>query len=60
MFHMQDQKLPIGIEKTVIVTDANGKSREGKVINQDNGKYLVRFPDTSMSEFWSPCYVKEK
>jgi hypothetical protein len=57
---MQTNSLPIGNDKTVIVTDANGKSREGKVINQDNGKYLVRFPDTSMSEFWSPEYVKEK
>jgi hypothetical protein len=57
---MQKNELPIGNDKSVIVTDGNGKSRVGKVINQDNGKYLVRFPDTSMSEFWSPCFVKEK
>jgi hypothetical protein len=53
-------ELPIGIETKVIVTDQNGKSREGTVINQDNGKYLVNFPDTSMSEFWSPKYVRVK
>ncbi len=57
---MQEVKLPISNNTPVIVTDENGKAREGKVINQDGGKYLVRFPDTTMSEFWSPCYVKEK
>lgn len=57
---MQKNELPIGNEKSVIVTGPNGIAREGKVINQDNGKYLVRFPDTSMSEFWSPEFVKEK
>lgn len=57
---MQEIKLPIGNGKAVIVTDQNGKAREGQVINQDSGKYLVKFPDTSMSEFWSPSYVVEK
>jgi hypothetical protein len=57
---MQEIKLPIGNEKNVIITDQNGKTREGRVINQDDGKYLVRFPDTSMAEFWSPEFVKEK
>lgn len=57
---MQKNELPIDNDTSVIVTDANGKTREGKVINQDSGKYLVRFPDTSMSEFWSPCFVAAK
>lgn len=57
---MQENKLPIGNDKNVVVTDQNGKTREGKVINQDGGKYLIRFPDTSMAEFWSPGFVKEK
>jgi hypothetical protein len=45
---------------TVIVTDQNGKARQGRVLNYDNGKYLVSFPDTSLNEFWSECHVKEK
>jgi hypothetical protein len=57
---MQNIELPIEKETKVIVTDQNGKSREGTVINHHNGKYLVKFPDTSMSEFWSPEYVKAK
>lgn len=57
---MQQIKLPIGDNKTVIVTDQNGNKREGKVFNQDNGKYLIRFPGSSMGEFWSPEFVKEK
>jgi hypothetical protein len=57
---MQEKKLPIGNEKNVIVTDQSGKPREGKVINQDGGRYLVNFTGTSMSEFWSPEFVKEK
>lgn len=57
---MQVNTLPIGNDIAVIVTDQTGNKREGRVINQDNGKYLIRFPDTSMSEFWSPEFVKEK
>lgn len=57
---MQQIVLPIKNETSVIVTDQNGKSREGRVINQDSGKYLIKFPDTSMSEFWSPEFVKAK
>jgi hypothetical protein len=53
-------ELPISKETKVIVTDQSGKSREGTVINHDNGRYLVRFPDTSMSEFWSPEFVRKK
>jgi len=52
--------LPIGNLTDVIVTDQNGKAREGRVINQDNGRYVIRFPDTIMSEFWSPEFVKAK
>jgi hypothetical protein len=57
---MQQLKLPIGNEKMVVVTDQNGNKREGKVFNQDNGKYLIRFPGSTMGEFWSPEFVKEK
>lgn len=57
---MQQVKLPIGNDKTVIVTDQNGNKREGKVFNQDNGKYLIRFTGSTMGEFWSPEFVKEK
>lgn len=57
---MQEIKLPIGNTKDVIVTDQNGNKREGKVINQDNGKYLVSFQGQTMGEFWSPKFVKEK
>lgn len=57
---MKEIKLPIGNERNVIVTDQSGKEREGKVINQDAGKYLVNFTGTSMSEFWSPEFVREK
>jgi hypothetical protein len=57
---MQKNTLSIGNEADVIVTDQSGNSREGKVINQDNGKYLVRFPNSIMSEFWSPEFVKAK
>lgn len=52
--------LPIKNDKAVIVTDQNGNKREGKVINQDNGKYLISFSGTTMGEFWSPEFVKEK
>jgi hypothetical protein len=52
--------LPIKNETDVLVTDPNGNIREGKVINQDNGKYLIRFPNSVMGEFWSPEYVKAK
>jgi hypothetical protein len=57
---MDKNTLPIGKDKAVIVTDQSGKAREGTVINHDNGRYLVRFMNTNMSEFWSPEYVKEK
>jgi hypothetical protein len=57
---MQQIQLPIGNDKIVIVTDQSGNKREGKVFNQDNGKYLIRFPGTTMGEFWSPEFVKEK
>lgn len=57
---MQQIQLPISNDKVVIVTDQNGNKREGKVFNQDNGKYLIRFPGSSMGEFWSPEFVKEK
>lgn len=57
---MQQTLLPIKNGATVIVTDQNGNKREGKVINQDNGKYLINFPGTSMGEFWSAEFVKEK
>lgn len=57
---MKNNTLPISNDKNVVVTDPSGKAREGKVINQDNGYYLVNFTGTSMSEFWSPSYVKEK
>jgi hypothetical protein len=59
---MQDKKLTIGIDSSVIVTDQQGNSREGKVINHDQGanKYVVRFPSTAMGEFWSPEFVKAK
>jgi hypothetical protein len=60
MNHMNENKLPIGNGINVIVTDQNGNKREGKVFNQDNGKYLIRFQGTSMGEFWSPEFVKEK
>jgi hypothetical protein len=46
--------------KKVIITDQSGKRREGVVMSYDNGKYLVKFPDTSLNEFWSACYVAEK
>lgn len=57
---MKQNKLPIGNDQKVIVTDQNGKSREGTVINQDGSYYLVKFPETSMSEFWSALFVKQK
>jgi hypothetical protein len=57
---MQTSKLPIENDKAVIVTDQSGNKREGKVFNQDNGKYLIRFAGSSMGEFWSPEFVKEK
>lgn len=57
---MQEIKLPIGNETNVIVTDLNGKTRDGMVINQDGGKYLVRYAGSNMAEFWSPEFVKEK
>lgn len=57
---MQPIILPINNETQVIVTDQNGNKREGKIINQDNGKYLVGFPGTTMGEFWSPEFVKAK
>lgn len=57
---MQTSTLPIKNDKAVIVTDQNGNKREGKVINQDNGKYLISFSGTTMGEFWSPEFVKEK
>lgn len=57
---MQTNKLPIGNDKAVIVTDQSGNKREGVVFNQDNGRYLIRFTGSSMGEFWSPEFVKEK
>jgi hypothetical protein len=57
---MQSNKLTIGKDKTVIVTDQNGNKREGKVFDHDNGKYLIRFAGSTMGEFWSPEFVKEK
>lgn len=57
---MKENVLPIGNDKQVIVTDGNGKSREGTVLNQDNGYYLVNFPGILGNEFWSPEFVKEK
>lgn len=57
---MQTILLPIGNDKAVIVTDQNGNKREGKVFDQDAGKYLIRFPDSTMGEFWSPEFVKVK
>jgi hypothetical protein len=51
---MQDNKLTIRIDSSVIVTDQNGNAREGKVINHDQGasKYVERFPSTARGEFW--------
>lgn len=57
---MQENNLTISIGKDVIVTDEKGHVREGKVMNHDNGRYLVNFPGSIMNEFWSPAFVKEK
>jgi hypothetical protein len=57
---MQEIKLPIGKDKSVIVTDQKGNAREGKVINQSGGKYLISFQGQTMGEFWSPEFVKVK
>lgn len=57
---MQKNTLPIGNETTVIVKDQSGNTREGTVINQDNGRYIIRFGNSIMSEFWSPEFVSAK
>jgi hypothetical protein len=55
-----ENTLPITAGISVIVTDQKGNAREGKVVNHDNGKYVVNFTGTIMNEFWSPEFVKKK
>jgi hypothetical protein len=57
---MKQNKLPIGNGKSVMVTDGNGRSREGVIMNQDNGYYLINFPGTIMNEWWGQEFVKLK
>lgn len=57
---MQQIKLPIGIGKSVIVTDDKGNSRERKVVNHDGDKYVINFSGSIMNEYWSQGYVRAR